>query len=670
MPDNINPFIYGRREFETDTPIYVDDTSEGFLGFFDWISGQQFLFEGIRGSGKSSILRSMEWDVAWKISPIQVKGSKAIEEFFNKQPKHFGIRYRVEEMDSRYWDWWKNRVGKECAQIYFGTYFEYLLVDLFLNALIDLMHRYPEYFTKPDAEYALLDVILREGFPDPKSRPRLAESSLRALRNIIWDQHSGIKQAVYRGVSGVAISEEYVPLSPGSLVRCFGKNLVKNYDVFADSKVFPMLDDCNHLYSWQAEVLNAAISRAEAPVYYKITSVIDLYKSQQTTDGRPLNENELKAIRISGEDEAEWHYLKRFSRVAQGVCQTRIRKHYSDEYANRFDFRRVLGKFDIETLLEHTVRESENPKAIGLLTRYKGYISANDKNIKSLTSAWLYENKIREEKTPSFANKDMQEKLLARLDSTYWRKWRYSAAIAICNELKLSFPYYGWQTVIHLSCGSIREMLNIMSEMWNVSDTTIDNFVNKRGIDYRIQRKAVKNAALNHLRGVSKLPICSSKTSLKSETNIEKQAQPEYYFDTVCNRFGQLFKILQSYPSIGVTAETASIKYDCTKLDKSLLDDIDLAIMSGAMMRKEFDNSSLALGLRPILAPIYDISFRRPFFYYETLSETELHKLFTCSDTEVNHLISEIVKRRLGRLDKGKHKSGQLPLLFRKRGHK
>src|SRR4030042_6957488 len=148
MVRNINPFTYARREYDEEHTIYISNDQE----YLEWVSSQQYLFEGLRGSGKTSILRSMQWDVVWHTGKIRVEGSRRTKDIFAKAQQHLAVCHKVEEMDAAYWDSWKNQVGVEWAQKFYGTYIEYLLLDLFLDALIRIVQIEPDKFENPQSE--------------------------------------------------------------------------------------------------------------------------------------------------------------------------------------------------------------------------------------------------------------------------------------------------------------------------------------------------------------------------------------------------------------------------------------------------------------------------------------------------------------------------------------
>jgi hypothetical protein len=639
---NPNPFIHSRREYERDMPIYIPG---GKSGFPEWISDQQYLFEGVRGSGKSSILQSMNWEVTW-LSQTKLVVSKDVVKSLYRPPRHLGICYPFELEDRSNWDHWELEIGTEWAQKYFGTYLEYLLLDLFLNSLVNIFNKKKESFIDLYAENKVVQEILQIAFPDPVNRPRLSEYSFDVLKYTIRDRHIAIRDLVYKNTSAEELKKTYPVLSPGSLVQSFANSLRVNCPKCSNMMFFPMLDDCNHLEEWQLQVVNSAILKARIPVSYKVTSVRGLYKTRITQDGRPLNEHELKTMRLSSDKEGRWVDIKKFEPVMKGVLNTRIEKIYGKQYADLFDPQKILGKFDIEELLVERLSMSENPLAAKLLSQAKQRSEQQDSKL-SITTTWMLNHNIRSYNSKPYPNPEMEKQRKRLLRSSYLNKWKYSVAVAICRELNIKYPYCGWSTVLHLGCMSIREVLRIFYEIWEAGDFSIDNLVKQNGINPQIQTQGIINAANKLFASLETNPAFMRNQELLEKSNAGVKT---YYLPIICDRLGKLFATFQSDPYIGVTAETASIKVDENKLDKITRDAINFGVMSSALLLYCKD-STLSIGLNPILSPRYNIAYRNPFYYPQTVSPEDFVVLFHGSEREASVTIEKILKNRISKRD-------------------
>ena len=625
-----NPFIYGRIENERNSTLYLTPSILGYLNRLP------ILFTGIRGSGKTSILKLLSWEVAWKVSERQIFGNKKdIQEMFGN-PKHIGVKIRFEDMDIGYWETWKNVCGEDCAQKYFGTYVEMLLLDCFLNAIQKIRQVSKKYFLDVKAEESFVKEMINVCIPSDNFHKSLYIYSFETLRSIISNMHKDLRQLVYKKFKEESISKSFPIVSPGEIIQSFGKSFIENYRSLSDWILMPLLDDCHVLTEWQTKVINSSIVKSQTPIAYKLTSVRHLYKTKLNINNRMLSEHDLKIIDLSysGPRDKEYKFL------VKGVCQSRISQFHGKKYSFQFDVEKFLGKFDIEKLLEIKFENSENKNALELLKKARLIAKQKQKPI-SITSTWLSEKKIRHFIEIENEETFIQKRMIRRIESSYKIKFRYVAAAAICKEFHFDFPYSGWGVLLNLSNESIREFLRMMYEIWEKAALDIDKFVKQKPLQSRIQVQGIKKASELSFNSID------SKT-LNREVSLPK----------IFERLGNLFSQFQSYPHIIVNSESASIKFKLTENDTDIMDIIKESVMSGFMLidDKEEDDK-IPIGLHPILAPKFGIVFRKPFYYSEYISTPQIRKLFWGSKKDVIATSNQILMQRLTRYNKNSNKN-------------
>lgn len=323
----INPFLFGRIEYERQPTLYMPDT------LVDWASPRPQLFEGPRGSGKSSVLKALTWDVAWKVSPIRIEGSDAVKRFY-RHPVHIGVYYRIQDMDVAYWDAFSDHTTR--AQL-FGTYLELVYVDLLLNALDMIRKKTNKYFTDRAAEGAFVASMLPECYPRKALRPHLPDDSFTALRSAVSETHLGLREAVYTKVPSEMVAAAYPIIGPGALSGAFAKSFVEAFPKCSKWTLILLLDDCDQLRVWQKQVVNTAIARAQGPLTYKIASVQGMYATTETlNEARSLVEHDLATVTLPVDQ-------KSFYRLADEICRLRLREHCGRKYADGFELRKWLG---------------------------------------------------------------------------------------------------------------------------------------------------------------------------------------------------------------------------------------------------------------------------------------------------------------------------------------
>jgi hypothetical protein len=341
------------------------------------------------------------------------------------------------------------------------------------------------------------------------------------------------------------------------------------------------------------------------------------------------------------------------------VCKARIDEHFGEEFATEFDFKKLLGPFNLEHVLEKKLESSENNEALTLLAE------AREKQIGnkplSITGTWLSKMEVRKYALDEEADQDVLKRRRRQIESVYKRKWNHVAGVALCREFNLDFPYCGYKVVLHLSSGSIREMLRIMSMIWDELGSDVKQFLKQQPIPSAIQTRGILEAAK------SRLGLIDSKNAIY-ESGVTLQR--------VCDRLGHLFSMCQSYPYILTTPETASIATRSKELeatasvvtsskaiDATVEDIVRKGVVSGWLLRIKNADQTL-IGLHPILAPKFGISFRNPFFYPEPVSFESLRKLFVGNDAEAEKIEKAILDERLARYGK-RHKptEGQMSFL-------
>lgn len=619
-----NPFVYGRIEYEMNPTLYLTPS------IFEYASKQPIIFTGIRGTGKSSILKSLTWEVAWKIEEMKICAIPVVQAMF-RHPKHLGVNIRFEEMDVGYWESWKEDCGEDCAQKYFGTYIEMVLLDRFLNAMQEIRRKSKKYFLNAKAESDFIKSMVNVCFPSKQFRLSLFNFSFESLRSIVQDTHMGIRELVYRKTEEALIKQSYPIVGPGDIIQFFGELFIRHYKDLSDWTLMPLLDDCHLLSEWQTKVINSSIVKSKAPIAYKLTSVTGLYKSKLNIANRPLNEHDLKTIYMSYGGPKD----KKYQDLVKGVCKARIEKYFNKRYSSQFKLKKILGQFNLEKLLINKFEKSENRGAIELLRKAKSIAEDKQKSI-SITSVWLSDKNIRDEKEIEDDDPFVQEKMMKRNESSYKKKFKYVAAVAICKEFHFDFPYSGWTALLNLSSGSIREVLRIMFEIWENAAMDIDQFIAQKPLKSKIQTQAINRAS-----------------NLSFNTIDEKLIYRKSSFQKICKRLGKLFSKFQSYPYLCTIPESSSVRTKSTVNDKEVIDIIDQFVKLGFMLKKENEEKDIVtIGLHPILAPSFGISFRNPFYYPESITAQQMKIIFQGNDQDATRVAEEILSNRLNRYNK------------------
>lgn len=633
-PDK-NPFLYGRREYEDlkGIDIYIPNTESSF-DFFKWISGQQFLFEGIRGSGKTSILKSMHWSLIWKKEPKdRIKGNLEIDEYFSGKdlPRHLGVIFKCDELDNEVWNDWAEKFGSKKAQRIFAVYIEYSFLYLLLDSLSNIINEKPDIFSEDwTQEEAITNIVLSLAFPDKTFRPLLRKSSFFDL-SIIFKEKSGIirsqicKEVPYEDIISTINLDD-----AGKIIQGLGESLVKNPKL-NNLLIFPMVDDCDRLKPWQSSVIGNFIYRARNPISFKATTVLNLNNIKFTTNKRPITEHELKRIAISGTTETDWETNSSFYHQFNGILQSRINRTFGEEYAQLFSLSQLLGKPNLDELVIKVINSSHGEEAIKFYEEFKSQ-SAEKSIINFFMKTWGIVD------IPDYdpeKESSLERKLRIRKKYTFSNKRRQVSAIAMfkTKELKeLPYPYAGTDVVLKLCCGSVRELLRIMYEIWNEAKMPIETFVKLEQIPFEIQNRAIRKASRSYWDS-----IITSEAILNTEWDKKSSCAPPTSPALFCNRIGQLFSFFQSFPYICKSNEIGSLKVNIYSQDIEHV--IDYLTMAGIIIQNNKNDKKTIIALHPFFAPIFGLSPRHPFYYSKAISNEDFEIILRGSDQDFHNKI-------------------------------
>ena len=644
IPRGSAPGLFIRREYEISSiPIVITADSTEWLDM--WTGNRSVLFEGVRGSGKTSILRALEWDVALGFSETPVEYPEGFTPLSAESNLlYFGVNFRAEEIDRKHWDEWCFVNGESAAQKVFAAYIEFSLLSLFLKALNEIMDRKPEFFSDWKDENKLVENILDKSFPNEPLRPPLRINSVYELQKVISQVTFKIRDLVCREIRKDSLFKSIPLPSPGALVSLFGSELTKTYSFFSKSLIFPMIDDCNHIKDWQKEVINSALSRTKSPVFYKLTTVSGLYDHTDTMDKRPVNVHELTRIQISPTDSSK--FMLNFGKRINKICKSRIsyfiRNEFVDDFVDEFDLKWILGEYNLKEELEVMIRSSEKKETIKFISSLDR-MRNSDQNRISIFDFWRDDRKCSssEVKEVNAESKEERKKLLRSWDSAQGRKKNYSMTTDICSHFSIPYPYSGYKTILHLSSNSIREALRILFCIWNEEDFISSDRKRFKKVPATSQQKGIRAASEEFFRAV---------LTTKPLFNVTTEQKGVHYDgliatspQSICNRLGSLIQKLQCFPYAD-NAETGSLKVRKSELNVDINDALEYLLMSGGVLKNpEDDEDHRTIGLHPILAPTFNISFRSPFYYSISVKGSCFVQLISGNDNEAKKAAEEIL---------------------------
>jgi len=176
----------------------------------DWCGPKSILFLGSRGCGKTSILKAMSWELIYGQSGMVIQGTNRVLNYL-KQPKHIGVYYRSEEMDSELWKRWGLKDDDKAE--YFATYLEYVVIDLFLDALnkLSASSTTGALFAPPTKEAGFIADFTAICYPSGSGKPVLRDNTFTELRAYISQYHRDVKHAVNMNLTSIQTLASVLP---------------------------------------------------------------------------------------------------------------------------------------------------------------------------------------------------------------------------------------------------------------------------------------------------------------------------------------------------------------------------------------------------------------------------------------------------------------------------
>ncbi len=493
-----------------------------------------------------------------------------------------------------------------------------------LNALSSIILEKPEILAEKWLQEELIaDEILSSAFPEKKIRPLLQKNSFYEL-SILFREKSGIiRSQICKEVPYKSIIVNLNLDDAGKIIQFLGEK-INEIPTLKETLIFPMIDDSDRLKPWQAKVVGSFIYRARNPISYKVTTVMDVDRISHTTDERPITEHELNRLSISGTTKTNWDKNSSFYNQFNGILQTRINHIYGSKFSSLFDLKKLLGNPTIDELVIKVINESRSEDAIKF---HDSFLS--QKTEKSIINYFMKKRGIIDEPQYDSDTESITEKKLRRRKYyTYINKRRQVSAIAMfkTKELKnIKYPYAGLNTILKLCCGSIRELLRIMYEIWNEAKLPIEVFVKREDLSLEIQNKAIRKASDLFWNS-----IVASEAILNTDWDKNLTVEPPTSPAIICNRLGSLFSLLQSCLYIGKSNEIGSIKIEIYSPD--VVHILDYLTIAGVLIQGNKKEKSVQIALHPFFAPKFGLSSRHPFYYYKSISNDDFEVLIKGSD--------------------------------------
>lgn len=522
-----NPFGPNRIEYESRPVLWFSEKSADISK-----AAKPVFVAGTRGSGKTSILRSM--------STLHVLDDRNLLEQIGSL-HWYGVFFQLNETFSPLID---NavlslvpgpiRLDPEAVKnrqfVIFSHYLELKIVERLLETLGSLRRDgHLAYSATDDRDIALrlhrnvLHFLKFEGRPDffgLDELKSLISIYIERCFNAFFMGGGGTASPFFATDPGSVLSRVVTAVSPLIAGPAFSADVPMKFKI--------MIDDCEVLTPLQQQFLNTIVRKTRGEVKWVLAYIGGLYDTIRTViPGQSLSNADRDVENLDSATDKE------FAHLCQNVASLRLYYALPDNMREglkvndpltAFSLRRRLGVLSLNQIIERVIESASPESSEGrqkliriaedareffnlYMTRSQiGQLAPNFKARPYVEGLALSQipKEDRERRGRTIDVKAFQ-RIIARKQS-----WAFLEA---CRMLRLhEYPYVGHQIIIQLSDLCIRDFLDIMGEIFvravggSASDIRILDFINSEAeIPIEQQRQAVISASEKKLQGLESL---------------------------------------------------------------------------------------------------------------------------------------------------------------------
>ena len=443
------PFTTSRFEYESRHVYYLP--KELFSQLEDAKPGYLI---GSRGTGKTTLLKALNWDERLHNSTLrrQLEGN-----VFGA--RYVGVYVKAPEYQLEEFDIWLENESPQTHGSIIGFFFDLVWAELLATAIAELSVHNVIKIT-PEQEHAKMAEIasLANGVLMPllPSKPPL---TLRDLSRACARASTDWQRLAKARPNPTSLIDRFPVGQAGSFGRAVAKYLGELCDEGSTGEPrwhFKVcVDESETLQPLQQTVINTIIRLAEWPLF-PVVSFVSLPADYVKTLSRGLTLQKAdRNLRIL-DDMTD----AQFRDLAEGVARVRVR-HYLNKRDAQFDLNLLLGKWNVNLLLESLLKSSADPGAADLLakavemSKHPYFSQKESQGIQEPTGKQpilpIYQTYLIDRlklKVPSAEDAHWQKR---GQESAELRKGIAAAYLSICKEFGLDVRYASADVLLQLS---------------------------------------------------------------------------------------------------------------------------------------------------------------------------------------------------------------------------
>jgi len=344
-----NPFLPTRFEYDTSPLLWKSPHAR------ELEKPNSYFIKGIRGSGKTSILKAINWRERLdnKVLAEQIEpASKCIAIYF-RLPDHMSQAIAAIDWDNVTPD---APIKHLMAYSYFSHFIEAISLEAIFEAVIEMRSR--GVLTYEISEEISISELIISKYPELKAYLSPGRSYVFSDLQSAFDRmHHKMNRAATRGTVS-RILDQLPSSEPGELVK------------FIITQIMPLIseynDDCETLKEQQQIFLNSLVRSSKAPIFWVVSFVASNYETSNTViNNQKLSDADRKVIDLENVSDVE------FRRLCEAVSSLRFFYEARKRQTTVFDGNKpdelvklssILGGYSINHLFDTLTKKGLGSK--------------------------------------------------------------------------------------------------------------------------------------------------------------------------------------------------------------------------------------------------------------------------------------------------------------------
>lgn len=500
-----NPFDITKAVDFTDEEIvkyWIDiNDSNGFENMLKPLSLMPMILKGSKGIGKTHIMRYFSYELQ------KIKYAENLLAGLEND-RFIGIYIRCSGFNSERFKEKGN--SEEKWKFIYAYYWELWIAQILIACLIDLRNK---HVVKDFSEKRIIERTLALFNRKIDESPE----TLNELNTLFRELQRGVdyetENCIFRRDKNVNIE---ILISPTKITYGLPQILKDEIDFFANKHILYLIDELENFSIPQQELIQTMIREKPTSCTFRIGARLHGVKTYYTLGGREENRKGSEYDEIILDD-----FLRRsnkYSNFAMRICNNRlhengycsdkcesIEKHMDDFDLDGFKAKLTCQKdrnsrsyfADLENKL-HKIKLSDK-QIIEIINNLK----FDDDRIIERTNVFLFYRKWKKNSLDlTLASAEIKKMANAYHEGgketdheKVMEKYRLDILDTLARESRIEIPYYGFQKFVDLSCGTPRNLLNLLkySFNWEYFDSANIPMTDKSKITIQSQSKGIKD---------------------------------------------------------------------------------------------------------------------------------------------------------------------------------